>query len=246
VCKDPQRTRTRKAALVSEDIINTQRVQLTQGVREEEEESPVAAIPRRVYPGFQSAAKAVLEPTEDHRSDPPILLPSPPAHAMKRPRDEHDDPVTGPNRPLKILKAETTSQLRGLVQHSRFQVQSVPRGASSSTLTGTGVKKRTVFYGNIPKREPKPRVKEPDVDLETDERGYHDTTCTGLRRSRKLPNRCDPAYLSKNTATPDDMPSDNETLDISFSQKIPVSSHDVALLYTCLHHYLSERFGKRP
>lgn len=37
---------------------------------------------------------------------------------------------------------------------------------------------------------------------------------------------CDPAYLSKHTATPDDMPSDNETLDISFSQKIPVRSHN--------------------
>lgn len=36
-------------------------------------------------------------------------------------------------------------------------------------------------------------------------------------------------HLNKITATPDDMPSDDETLDISFSQKIPVSSYDVAL-----------------
>jgi len=55
----------------------------------------------------------------------------------------------------------------------------------------------------------------------------------------------DPAYLSKHTATPDDMPSDNETLDISFSQKIPVSSHDIALQCMSIYHYLSERFGKR-
>ena len=39
----------------------------------------------------------------------------------------------------------------------------------------------------------------------------------------------DPAYQNKHTATPDDMPSDNETLDIYFSQKVPVSSHDIAL-----------------
>jgi hypothetical protein len=53
-------------------------------------------------------------------------------------------------------------------------------------------------------------------------------------------------HLNNNVATPDDMPSDNEVLDISFSQKIPVSSYDIALRYMGVHHYLSERFEKRP
>lgn len=181
MCKDPRKTTTRKAALVSEDVINTQRIQLTQSVREEEEESPVAEIPGRVYPGFQSAAKAVWE---DH--------PSLPAQTLKRSRDGCDEPVTGPNRPLKLLKAET----HVTVARSRptFIVPSAagPQAASSSTLTGTGVKERRVFYGNIPKREPKPQVEEPDADLEADERGittYYDTTCGRFCRSRKLPSR---------------------------------------------------------
>ena len=246
MCKDPQKTRKRKAVLVSEDITNTQRIQLTQVVQVEEEEGLVAAIPGRVDPGFQPAAKAVQVTVEGRRSDSPIPLPPPSAHTMKRRRDEYGDSVTSTNRPRKVLKAETNVT----VARSRpaFKVPGAvgPRTVSSSTLTGTGVKERTVFYGNIPKIEPKPRVEEPDTDLEMDKSGYNNTTCTGLRRSRKLPNRCDHAYLSKNTAAPDDMPSDNDTLDISFSQKIPVSSHEVTLRYMNFYFCLSERFGKRP
>lgn len=155
----------------------------------EEEESPVTAIPGRVYPRFQSAAKAVQESVEDHGSDTAIPFPSPPAHAMKRVRDEYDDSAIGHHRPVKVLKAD----INVTVARSRpaFKVPSVvgPRAVSSNTLTGTGVKDRTVFYGNMLKREPKPRVEEPDVDLETDERGYDNTTCGGLRRSRKLPSQ---------------------------------------------------------
>ena len=199
MCKDPRKTRKRKAALVSEDIINTQRIQFTQGVREEEEESPVVGMLDRVYPGFQSAAKATREPIENHRSASPILLPPPPARTMKRPRDVDDDPIDDPNRPLKVLKVETQI----VVARSRpaFKVPSAvgPRAASSSILTGTGtgtgVKERTVFYGGRPKREPESRVEEPDADLEAGEGGV--PTCTnvtstilGFGRSRKLPSRC--------------------------------------------------------
>lgn len=196
MCKDPRRTRKRKAALVAEDIINTQRTQLTQGVQEEEEESPVVEILDRVSPGFQSARKAVRDPIEHHRSNSPIPLPSLPAHTMKRPRDEHDHPTAGPNRPFKVLKAETQI----MVSRSRpaFKVPGAvgTRASSSSTLTGTGtgVKERIVFYGNSLKREPKQRVEEPDADLEAGERGI--TACNArlcFGRSRKLPSRrCDP------------------------------------------------------
>lgn len=107
---------------------------------------------------------------------------------MKRPRDEYDDPTTSPHRPLKVPK----TKISATVVQSRpvFKVPSAvgSRAVSSSTVTGTGVKERTIFYGNMPKREPKPRVEEPDVDLETDERGYDNTACAGLRRSRKLPS----------------------------------------------------------
>jgi len=105
---------------------------------------------------------------------------------MKRARDEYDDPVTGPHRPLKVLKAEINVTVAR--SHQTFKVPSAvgPRAVSSSTLTGTGIKERRVFYGNMPKREPKPRVEAPDADLETDERGYDNTACTGVRRSRKL------------------------------------------------------------
>jgi hypothetical protein len=149
-------------------------------------ESPVAARPGRVYPRFQSVAKAVQELAEDHRSDATITFSSPPAHTTKRARDEYDDPVSGPHRPPKALKTE----INVTVARSRptFKVPTAvgPRAVSSSTLTGTGVKGRTVFYGNMSKREPKPRVEEPDLELEADERGYDNTTCTRLHRSRKL------------------------------------------------------------
>ena len=186
VCKDPQKTSERKAVLVSEDVINTNRIQLTQGVRVEEEESPVTAIPGRVYPRFQSAAKVARESVEGHRSDSIIPFPSTPAHTMKRPRDEYDDPITSPHRPLKVLKAKVNATV--VQSRPEFKVPSAvgPRAVSSSTVTGTGVKERTVFYGNMPKGEPKPRVEEPDVDLETDERNYDNIACARLRRSCKL------------------------------------------------------------
>ena len=169
-------------------MINTNRIQLTQGVRVEEEESPVTAIPGRVYPRFQSAAQVAQESVEGHRSDSTIPLTSTPAHTMKRPRDEYDDPITGSHRPLKVLKAKVNATV--VQSRPEFKVPSAvgPRAVSSSTVTGTGVKGRTIFYGNMPKREPKPRVEEPDVDLERDERGYDNTTCARLRRSRKLPS----------------------------------------------------------
>ncbi len=153
----------------------------------EEEESPVTAIPGRVYPRFQSAAKAVQESVEDHGSDSTIPFPYPLAHTMKRPRDEYDDPVTGPHRPLKVLKAKIN--VTDARSRPAFKVPSAVglRAVSSSTLTGSGIKGRTIFYGNMPKREAKPRIEEPDADLETNERGYDNTTCTGLHRSRKLP-----------------------------------------------------------
>jgi hypothetical protein len=188
VCKDPQKTRKRKATLVSEDIINTQQIQLTQGIREEEEESPIAEIPGQAYPGFQSAAKAIQEPIEDRRSASPLPLLSLPAHTMKRSRDEFDDPVTGPSRPLKVFKTETHTP----VARSRpvFKVPSAAglRTGDSCTLTGAGVKERAVFYGNVAKREPKPRVEEPDADLELDEKGLTTQPCTKLCRSRELPS----------------------------------------------------------
>ena len=107
---------------------------------------------------------------------------------MKRPRDEYDDPTTGPHRPLKVPKTKISATV--VQSRPEFKVPSAvgSRAVSSSTVTGTGVKERTIFYGNMPKREPKPRVEEPDVDLETDERGYDNTACAGLRRSRKLPS----------------------------------------------------------
>ena len=153
----------------------------------EEGESPVTVIPGRVYPRFQSAAEAVQESVEDRRYDSTIPFPSPLAHTMKRPRDEYDDPVTGPHRPFKVLKAKIN--VTDVRSRPSFKVPSTvgPRAVSSSTLTGTGVKERTIFYGSMPKREAKPQVGEPDADLETNERGYDNTTCTGLHRSRKLP-----------------------------------------------------------
>jgi len=192
VCKDLQKTRKSKGALVSEDVINSQRILLTQGVQEEEEEGAIAEIPGQVYPGFQSAAKTAREPIEDHRSASPVPLPSPLARTLKRPRDEYDDPIAGPIHPLKLLKTETHITVTRPRQVFKVPSTVGPRVASSSTLTGTGVKERKVFYGNIPKREAKPRVEEPDADLEADERGmtsYNNRTGTELRRSRKLPSR---------------------------------------------------------
>ena len=107
---------------------------------------------------------------------------------MKRRRDEYDDPITNPHRPLKVLKDKVNATV--VQSRPEFKVSSAvgPRAVSSSIVTGTEVKECTIFYGNMPKGEPKPRVEEPDVGLETGERGYDNNACAGLRRSRKLPS----------------------------------------------------------
>jgi hypothetical protein len=78
---------------------------------------------------------------------------------MKRPRDEHGEPVSDPNRPLKVFKTE--SHVTITRPRPAFKVPSAvgPQVASSSTLIGTGVKESTVFYGNTPRREPNHELK---------------------------------------------------------------------------------------